>query len=120
MLQETQHTEFKPKFNEDVIETLVAFANTRGGRVLVGVDDDGKPVKNFTIGKESLQNWANEVKNKTQPQIVPDAYRVGIIMLTPITISVIYRKKKWHDLRINYAKKASSVRFCPIWIYSKN
>ncbi|WP_158648538.1 ATP-binding protein [Candidatus Symbiothrix dinenymphae] len=37
--KETQHTEFKPKFNEDVIETLVAFANTQGGRVLVGVDD---------------------------------------------------------------------------------
>ncbi|GHT54705.1 hypothetical protein AGMMS49982_19810 [Bacteroidia bacterium] len=37
--KETQYTEFKPKFNEDVIETLVAFANTQGGRVLVGVDD---------------------------------------------------------------------------------
>jgi ATP-dependent DNA helicase RecG len=72
--KETQHTEFKPKFNEDVIETLVAFANTKGGRVFVGVDDKGKPLKNFTIGKESLQNWVNEVKQKTQPQIIPDAY----------------------------------------------
>jgi ATP-dependent DNA helicase RecG len=72
MLKETQHIEFKPKFNEDVIETLVAFANTKGGKVLVGVDDKGKPVKNFTIGKESIQNWINEVKTKTQPQIIPD------------------------------------------------
>ncbi|MDR0505654.1 MAG: putative DNA binding domain-containing protein [Dysgonamonadaceae bacterium] len=74
MTKETQHVEYKSSFNEDVIETLVAFANTRGGKVYVGVDDKGKPVKNFTIGKESLQNWANEVKNKTQSQIIPDVY----------------------------------------------
>ncbi|GHU62010.1 ATP-dependent DNA helicase [Bacteroidia bacterium] len=72
--RETQHIEFKPKFNEDVIETLVAFANTKGGRVLVGVDNNGQPLKDFTIGNESLQNWVNEIKNKTQPQIIPDVY----------------------------------------------
>ncbi|GHT07370.1 hypothetical protein FACS189432_02510 [Bacteroidia bacterium] len=72
MIKENQYTEFKPKFNEDVVETLVAFANAKGGKVLVGVDDSGKPVKNFTIGNESLQNWVNDIKNKTQPQIIPD------------------------------------------------
>ena len=54
MIKETQHIEFKPNFNEDVIETLVAFANAKGGRVLVGVDNTGSPTKNFTIGKESV------------------------------------------------------------------
>ena len=72
MIKEYQHTEFKPKFNEDVIETLVAFANAKGGRVLVGVDDEGNPIKNFTIGKESIQQWINEIKTKTQPQLIPD------------------------------------------------
>ena len=72
MIKESQHIEFKPKFNEDVIETLVAFANAKGGKVLVGVDDSGNPLKNFTIGKESIQNWINEVKTKTQPQLIPD------------------------------------------------
>ncbi|MDR0796859.1 MAG: ATP-binding protein, partial [Tannerella sp.] len=65
MVKETQHIEFKPNFNEDVIETPVAFANTKGGRVLVGVSNDGEPVKNFTIGDESLQQWLNEIKTKT-------------------------------------------------------
>jgi ATP-dependent DNA helicase RecG len=72
MLNETEYTEFKPKFNEDVVETLVAFSNTKGGRVLVGVDDDGKPLKNFAIGKETLQDLVNKVKTNTQPQIIPD------------------------------------------------
>ena len=72
MVKESQHIEFKPNFNEDVIETLVAFANAKGGKILVGVDDKGKPIKSFIIGKESTQNWINEVKTKTQPQIIPD------------------------------------------------
>jgi len=33
----------------------------------------GKPVQGFTLGQESLQKWVNEVKNKTQPSIIPDA-----------------------------------------------
>jgi ATP-dependent DNA helicase RecG len=62
MLNESQHIEFKPGFNEDVIETLTAFANTKGGKVLVGVDDNGQPVKNFTIGKESIQTGLTKSK----------------------------------------------------------
>jgi ATP-dependent DNA helicase RecG len=72
-MRESQNVEFKQSFNEDVIETLVAFANTKGGTVIVGVDDSGKPLKGFTVGKESVQNWVNEIKTKTQPSIIPDA-----------------------------------------------
>jgi ATP-dependent DNA helicase RecG len=73
MPNENQHIEFKPNFNADVIETLVAFANTKGGKVLIGVDDAGNPIENFTIGKESIPVWVNEIKTKTQPSIIPDA-----------------------------------------------
>ena len=44
---ENNFMEFKSGFNEEAMETLVAFANTRGGRVIVGVKNDGKPIKNF-------------------------------------------------------------------------
>jgi ATP-dependent DNA helicase RecG len=64
-------TEFKTSFNEDVIETLVAFANTKGGTVYLGVSDSRK-VKGITIGSETIQNWINEIKNKTVPQLIPD------------------------------------------------
>ena len=40
---------------------------------MIGIDDMGKPVQGFTLGQESLQKWVNEVKNKTQPSIIPDA-----------------------------------------------
>ena len=41
--------EFKTSFNEDVIETLVAFSNAKGGTVYVGVADNGEP-KGVEIG----------------------------------------------------------------------
>lgn len=41
---EGEHTEFKEKYNSRVIESLVAFANTAGGRVLIGVDDHSQVV----------------------------------------------------------------------------
>ena len=69
---ESLTVEFKISFNEDVVETLVAFSNAKGGTVYIGVADKGE-VKGIQIGKETVQNWINEVKNKTAPQIIPDA-----------------------------------------------
>ncbi len=72
MMEENQFTEFKSSFNEVVIETLCAFVNAKGGKVYIGLDDSANPVTNFSIGKETLQHWINEIKNKTQPGIVPN------------------------------------------------
>ncbi|MDR2621522.1 MAG: putative DNA binding domain-containing protein, partial [Dysgonamonadaceae bacterium] len=72
MNKENQHIEFKSSFNDEVIETLSAFANTNGGKVLVGVKNDGTPIKNFVVGTESFQEWINQIKSKTQPSIIPD------------------------------------------------
>ena len=63
--------EFKASFNNDTIETLVAFANAKGGAVYVGLTDKGKVV-GVQLGKESIQQWVNEIKSKTEPSIIPD------------------------------------------------
>lgn len=34
--------EFKERFSSRVLEDIVAFANARGGQILLGVADDGK------------------------------------------------------------------------------
>ena len=79
--------EFKTSFNESVIETLVAFSNAKGGTVYVGVSDTGKP-QGITIGKETIQNWINEIKNKTSPQIIPDADVLNIDNKTVIALFI--------------------------------
>ncbi|MFH1654844.1 MAG: RNA-binding domain-containing protein [Pseudomonadota bacterium] len=69
--KESDKQEFKLNFGNEVIETLVAFANAKGGSVVIGVNDKGK-VEGVKIGKETVQNWINEIKNKTNPSIIPD------------------------------------------------
>jgi len=53
--------EFKKTFNEDVIETLVAFSNAKGGTVYLGVNDNSE-ITGIQIGKETVQNWIHPVR----------------------------------------------------------
>ncbi len=87
-MKENVHTEFKSSFNDAVVETLVAFANTNGGKVLIGVGNEGKPLKNFMIGDETVQQWLNEIKNKTQPSIMPDSTYIDRMGVTVVELSV--------------------------------
>lgn len=50
---ESERIEFKTSFNDDVIISLVAFANNKGGTVYIGIADDGD-VKGVKIGKETF------------------------------------------------------------------
>jgi len=85
---EDQYTEYKSTFNDSVIESLVAFANTKGGKILVGVHDDGSPNENFSIGQETFQNWVNEIKIKTQPSIIPDVEIIDYKDIKVVKLSI--------------------------------
>ena len=69
--------EFKMTFNTEAIETLVAFVNAKGGSLYVGVGDNGEIV-GVQLGKESIQQWINEIKSKTAPSIIPDVEVIEI------------------------------------------
>ncbi|MBI4679173.1 MAG: putative DNA binding domain-containing protein [Elusimicrobia bacterium] len=62
---ESETLEFKESFDEEAMESVAAFANTRGGTVLVGVSDDGR-VKGVQLGKETLRDWANRIAQTTR------------------------------------------------------
>src|SRR3972149_6565352 len=66
----SENTEFKEKFDKEAIETAVAFANTKGGIIFVGVTDKSK-VKGIQIGKETIKDWANQISQSTEPRIIP-------------------------------------------------
>ncbi|MEX1002491.1 MAG: ATP-binding protein [Crocinitomicaceae bacterium] len=56
------HLEFKEAINSSLSKEIVAFANTKGGKVLIGVDDDGN-IKSKTLGnddKSKIQNIARD------------------------------------------------------------
>jgi len=99
--------EFKASFGEVVIETLVAFSNARGGKVYIGVSDKGK-VQGITIGKESAQNWINEVKGKTSPQIIPSTEILEIEKKTVLVLSVPEYPIKPVSTRGKYYKRVAN------------
>ena len=84
---ESETVEFKAGFDKNTIETLVAFANTRGGDVLIGVSDRGE-IKGIQISKETVQNWINEVKQYTSQAIIPDAETIKIKDKNIVILSV--------------------------------
>ena len=67
---EGARVEFKTSFQKEVIETLVAFANTKGGVVLVGVSDASQ-VTGVEVQVETLQSWINQCKQNTSPSVIP-------------------------------------------------
>jgi len=69
---ESKTVEFKTSFGKEAIETLVAFANSQGGTVYVGINDTPEII-GVTISSESLQQWINQIKSVTSPSVIPDA-----------------------------------------------
>jgi Holliday junction resolvase len=49
---ESETVEFKARFNKETIMSLAAFANTKGGKVIVGVDNKGR-VTGIDMGPET-------------------------------------------------------------------
>ena len=85
---ESDTVEFKQSFSKSVIETLVAFSNTRGGRVIIGVKND-KSISGVSVTEESVQQWINEIKQNTKPQIIPDTESVLLEEKEIIVFSII-------------------------------
>jgi len=63
--------EFKISLQEEVFHTVGAFANARGGALLIGVNDAGTPV-GTVVGKETLREIVDRIASCTEPRVVPD------------------------------------------------
>ena len=68
---ENEQIEFKASFGKEAIETIVAFANTLGGKIIVGINDLGVPI-GLELSPETIQKWLNQIKHSTSPAVIPD------------------------------------------------
>ena len=59
----------------------------RGRKVVIGVNNKSKIV-GVDINSESVQNWVNEIKSKTEPAIVVDANQFELDGKTVVILSV--------------------------------
>lgn len=66
---ENQNKEFKQSWNDNCLKTICAFANTGGGNLYIGIDDEGKPV-----GVKDAAKYLDDIPNKTKDilGITPD------------------------------------------------
>ncbi len=60
-------TEFKREYTDEIKKTVIAFANTRGGEVLIGVEDDGT-----VAGVPDVDGTMLKVTNALRDSIKPD------------------------------------------------
>ena len=64
---EDEKIEFKETFVPDIYKEVIAFANTDGGIIFVGVDDNGNPV-----GLENVDDTYTRITNGIRDAILPD------------------------------------------------
>ncbi|NIA31199.1 MAG: hypothetical protein GWP06_14980 [Actinobacteria bacterium] len=71
---ESQTVEFKDSFDRETLETAVAFSNTKGGTILIGIDNKGT-AKGVSVGSETLAEWSNRISQATEPTVIPELQR---------------------------------------------
>lgn len=64
---ETENIEFKSRFTEEIYKEVIAFANTDGGIIYVGIDNDGN-----TIGLADVDDEYTRITNGIRDAIMPD------------------------------------------------
>ncbi|MCB0580569.1 MAG: putative DNA binding domain-containing protein, partial [Phaeodactylibacter sp.] len=99
--------EFKSNFGREAIEALVAFANTSGGTVCIGISDQGA-ITGVNAGPETLQNWINEIKTKTSPMLIPEAEVVEVESKKVVVFSIQEHPVKPVAMRGKYFKRVAN------------
>lgn len=98
---------------EQLAKEIVAFANVQGGRILLGVEDDGTITG---LQRKETQEWVlNVFRDKVHPQIIPfyeeiiveQNIRVGVITLAPgISKPYVMRHNNREDVYIRMGDRS--------------
>ena len=77
VLGESKNVEFKeklPQNSEKYTKTVIGFANTQGGQLIIGIEDGTRKVTGVDNDSvfQVMDNIANTVSDSCTPQIVPD------------------------------------------------
>lgn len=70
--KESENIEFKKSVGEwkEIVETVSAFSNTNGGKIIIGVSNSGNPI-GIRVGKGTIEDLTNKIVSNTEPKIYP-------------------------------------------------
>ncbi|MGN0907143.1 MAG: ATP-binding protein [Bullifex sp.] len=101
---ESATPEFKeqlPSNSERYTKTVVAFANSKGGKIVIGVNDKTIEIKGVETASlfRTMDTIADTISQVTEPMIIPDIYPCTVEGKTLIVISVPPLMKRPYCLR---------------------
>ncbi len=112
---ESKNIEYKvavPDKSEKYMKTVVAFANTQGGRLVIGVDD--KTHKIVGVDNESLfqlmDALANAISDSCEPQIIPDIEPQTVDEKTVIVVTVEAGKNRPYYIKSKGKENGTYIR----------
>ena len=84
---ETENIEFKSQFTENLYKEVIAFVNTKGGTIYIGIDNDGN-----AVGLKEVDKEYTRITNGIRDAIMPDVtmfiqYTIQENKVVRITIS---------------------------------
>ena len=90
---ESKNAEFKempPKNSEKYTKTVVAYANTQGGRIIFGVVDETREIVGIddAILFQTMDSIANAISDSCKPQIVPEIEPYTVEGKTVIVVTI--------------------------------
>ena len=68
MIKENNNLEFKRELTPSIIKEIIAFANTTGGTIILGYDDNGKIV-GLKNAKEDLDRLSSKINDSIEPSV---------------------------------------------------
>jgi len=101
-INEDLTTEFKSIYTDDIKKTVVAFANTKGGKIFIGIQDDGSVIGVDNVD-ETMLKATNSIRDSIKPDItlfsncfteIIDGLTVVIIEIQKGTASPYYLTNK--------------------------
>jgi ATP-dependent DNA helicase RecG len=103
--------EFKRELSSPrpVLKTLVAFANTAGGRLLIGIDDDRRVV-GVEDPLDEEERLCNIIADSISPRLVPNVGMITIEGKTVLVVEVFLSGLRPHYLTSEGLEKGSYVR----------
>ena len=88
---ENKTTEFKREYIDDIKNTVVAFANTDGGKIYIGINDDGS-VKGVEDTDGTMLRVANMIRDVVRPDVTMfTEYAVEAIEDKPVVVITVQR-----------------------------
>ena len=118
---ESKNMEFKeilPKNSEKYVKTIISFANTQGGKMIIGIADNTRQIVGIDKSTlfQQMDQISNAVADSCQPQIVPDiepytidGKTVIIITVSPLPHRPYYLKSKGKE-KGTYIRVAGTTR----------